>query len=85
MNLKTGLMGAGLVALLGVGCEKHDVSVTESHVLLTRPSECAEVRDIRYVRARGIEYQLLCTDSAGNMALYRRNREVDSWEKIEVR
>lgn len=84
MNLKIGLVSAGLVAVLG-GCKNYDTSVTERHTILTRPSDCVEIRDIRYVRAWGIDYQLLCNDTAGNLALYRRVIDADRWEKIEVR
>ncbi|MBN2142954.1 hypothetical protein JW711_06525 [Candidatus Woesearchaeota archaeon] len=85
--MRTTIAAAGLVALLGAGCAnaKHDVSKTGELIELTKPLDCAKVRDIRCEGTDGgFYYQLYCEDINGKMALYTRYRTSDQWTKITV-
>ena len=88
------IMMLGLVGL--IGCDelrpKSDVSQVEENVILTKPADCEELKDLRYrtinydhVPGQTIEYQVKCLDKEGNVSLYVRTDTSDSWRKITVK
>ena len=87
-------MMLGLVGL--IGCDelkpKSDVSQVGGDIILTRPVDCEELKDLRYrtinydsVPGQTIEYQVKCLDKGGNLTLYIRTDTSDSWQKITVK
>ncbi len=86
MMKKIGLIGLlGVAAVSGSGCTKNDISKIGEDVKITRPENCATVQDLRYEFGyANRDYQILCKDKSGNLALYRRDRSEDSWTKIYV-
>ncbi len=85
MKAKTGAVILGLVSLLSAGCTKNDVSVTNERVMLTMPDLCQTVKDLRLEYGYGYhEYQVLCSDSNGNLSLYHREVSDLSWKRIDI-